>query len=337
MKLNRTGFFLCVFVMVTWLVPLAGHTFDRPDPKTSAVLKALGASPGGVGFVLLTALAKVAKDSYPRMDITVVPGGFVGNIPRVDKGEADLAATTVSLCAMAENKEDPFQTQQIRNAMALLNVQNPFNFFVIVRKDLPIDTVGEFFTKKLPVKLCTLHKGTATELVYRAILAAKGMSWGDIADKWKGSVSFVSWADGVNLVKDGHADGILAVGSGKIGWAMDLAHAREVKVLKWDQDLLQMVEQKFGLNTGILPANTFPGVDKDVTVPFTPCQVIVNRRVPNNVVHALLTAMQEREKEYASTHSGLAGFKAKNMAKNLKLPLHPGALEYFKAHNLPMK
>ncbi|MBN1106847.1 MAG: TAXI family TRAP transporter solute-binding subunit [Deltaproteobacteria bacterium] len=335
--MKKVTMLLGLFLMIGWLAPLEGHSFDRPDPKTSAVLKALGASPGGVGFVLLTAMAKVVKDTYPRVEITVVPGGFVGNIPRVDKGEGDLGSTTVDLCAMAEKKKEPFHDLQIKNAMALLNVQNPFNYFVIVRKDLPVDTVGDLFTKKLPIRLCTLNKGTATELVYRNIFAAKGMTWGDISEKWKGRLSFVSWADAVNLIKDGHADGILAVGADKIGWAMDLAHARQIKVLKWDKDILDMVREKFGLGIGALPANAFPGVDKDVVVPFSPCEVVVNRRVPGKVVHAILTAMQEREKEFAATHSGLANFKAVNMAKNLGLPLHPAASEYYKARNLPMK
>jgi len=334
--LNRVKRFLLVLSMVAIVVPSASQAYEKPGPKTSAVLKAVGASPGGVGFMILAGAAKWVKKEYPRIDITIVPGGFVGNINRVNVGEADLGSTTSSLGAMAMGKEPPYDKVDIKKSMSLFSTQNEFNFFAIVKKDFPANSINELFEKKVPAKFVTLHKGTATELVWRTVFAAKGITWEDVSKKWGGNISFVSWADGVNLVKDGHADGILAVGSKKIGWAMDLANAREVKILKWDQDLLDMVQKRFGLQLGKIPGKTYPNIDEDVTVPFSPCEIIVNADVPNKVVHAILEAMKMHEVEYSQHHKALAGFKAENMAKGTKLPLHPGAIEFYNEYNIPL-
>ncbi|WP_304511802.1 TAXI family TRAP transporter solute-binding subunit [Desulfobacula sp.] len=329
----------CNILVIVFLVCTSINLFasDRPDSKTAGVLKGLGASPGGVGFMLLTGISKLTKQTYPRIDISVVPGGFVGNLFRVNTGEGDIAATTASLAAMAENKIPPYNGKNLENVMALFSTQNEFNFFAIVRKDLQVDSLEELFQKKLPVKLCTLNKGTATELVWRSVFEAQGVTWDDISKKWGGGISFVTWGDAVNLVKDGHADGILAVGSKKIGWAMDLSHARDVKILKWDENILKMVQDKFGLRKGIIPAKTYPKIDDDVVVPYTPCQIVVNRHVSNNVVKAILTSIYENEKKYANHHNALANFKGQGMGTGLKLPLHPAAIEFYNEKNIPVQ
>lgn len=314
-----------------------GHAADTPDPKTSAVLNAAGASPGGVGFVLLTGISKFVKQSFPRVEITVVPGGFVGNLMRVNKGEMDMAATTTSLALMAENKEPPYDKEDVSHVRSLFSTQNPFNFFAIVRKDLEANTLKELFEKKLPVKLCTLNKGTAAELVWRNVFLSQGVSWEDVSDKWGGSVSFVTWADAVNLVKDGHADGILAVGASKIGWAMDLSHARDVKILKWDEDLFELVRDRFGLLTGKIAKGSYHGIDEDIVVPYTPCEVIIRESIPDDVVTAILTAMYEHADDYAKYHTSFADFVKENMATGIKLPLHPAAKKFFESHDIPIR
>lgn len=325
----------CLMVL-SLLLASAGMAAEAPDPQsTTAVLKAAGASPGGVGFMLLTGMAKWVKKAYPRIDITVVPGGYVGNLFRVNTGEMDLAATTVSLCAMAENKQVPYNQTPIPNTQALFTTQDQFNFFAIVRDDLEANSIGELFAKKLPVKLCTLNKGTATELIWRAVFESQGVSWADIQDKWGGSISFVSWGDAVNLVKDGHADGILAVGAGKIGWAMDLAHARKVKILQWDPRFMKMVKQKFGLKKGAIPGDSYPNITKAVVCPYTSGEIIVNAKVSDKVVTAILTSIVRYAKDYAKHHKALSGFTVDKMAE-VKLPLHPAAMRFYKAHNIPL-
>ena len=321
---------------VLFLLVSSVSAADKPDPKTSAVLKAAGGSPGGVGFVILTGLSKVVSESYPRIEVTVVPGGFVGNLMRTSVGELDIAVTTISLAAMGEKKAPPYDKEDLSNVRALMSAQNKFNFFAVVRKDLEADSIGDLFTKKLPVKFATLHKGTATELVWGSILKSQGIGWEDIKSQWGGNVSFVSWADGVNLVKDGHADGILAVGSNKIGWLLELSHARDLKMLKWDPEILDYAMDNFGLLEGKIPAGTYVGIEEDVVVPYTPCEFVINKGVPDNVVKAILTGAFENAEMFSKHHPSLSEFTADGMAKGLRIPLHPAAEAFYKEHSIPL-
>ena len=97
---KRLWFTLTVLAAFAFLASGAGA-------EVTAVLKAGGGAPGGAGFAMLTGMSKVVAKSYPKINITVVPGGWVGNVTRVDVGELQLASTANTLCQLAEQKIEP--------------------------------------------------------------------------------------------------------------------------------------------------------------------------------------------------------------------------------------
>jgi TRAP transporter TAXI family solute receptor len=333
-KRNQIWLFVFVlFIVASLALPPSGQAAG-PDPKkTAAVLKAGGGAVGGVGYMVMAGMSKVVKGAYPKIDITVVPGGWVGNLMRVNSGEMDIGSTTTAMCSLAAAKKAPFD-KDLPNIRALYSTQDKLYYFAIVKKDTPANSLRELFQKKPAIRLCTIQKGTTTELMWRNVFESQGVTWDDIPG-WGGKINFVTWGDAVSLVKDGHADGILAVGVQKIGWAMDLVNAREMKILKWDDQLLDMLNKKFGFGRDDIPANTYPGITDSIMCPTDSGAAIVNSKVPDNIVEAVLTALADNAKAYQTHHKALVKFTAKGMAKTLMLPLHPAALKFYKSRNIP--
>lgn len=292
-----------------------------------AVLRAGGGAVGGAGFVMLTGVAKIVSSVYPKIGITVVPGGWVGNISRVNSGELDLASTANTLCQLAEQQEAPLN-KPLPKVRALFSVQDTMYYFMFARKDFEADSVDEIFEKKLPARICTLSPGSVTEMQFRNALAARGLTWDDIKS-WGGKVNFVKWGDAVNLVKDGHADLICAAALGKAGWAMELATVRDMKVLEWSSDLLKAINERTGTRTAVMPAGLYEGIDYERRCPASSGEIIINANVPEDVAYAIVKAMAENEKVYRAHHAAFKSFKAAGMAQGLFLPLHPGAKEYY--------
>ncbi len=331
-KRNQFWLLVSVACFVASLMVATSGEAAGPDPKTSAVLKAGGGAVGGIGYMVMTGMSKVVKSSFPRIDITVVPGGWVGNLFRVNSGEMDIGSTTTAMCSLAAAKRAPFD-KDLPNIKALYSTQDRLYYFAIIRKDAPVNSLSELFQKKPAIRLCTIAKGTTTELMWRNVFESQGVKWEDIP-KWGGKINFVAWGDGVSLVKDGHADGILAVGVRKIGWAMDLVNARQMKILQWDAELLSMLNKRFGFGQDEIPANTYPGITDAVMCPTDSGAVIVNAKVPDKVVEAVLTALADKEKDYQTHHKALTNFKAAGMAQTLKLPLHPAALKFYQSRKI---
>jgi len=296
--------------------------------EVSAVMKAGGGAVGGAGFLMLTGLSKVVSTAYPKINMTVVPGGWVGNISRVNSGELDLASTSNTLCKMAENRIPPLE-KPVPNVRALYNVQDTMYYFMFARKDFPADSVDELLSKKMPARMCTLSPGSITEMQFKDALAAKGVSW-DMIKSWGGKVNFVEWADAVSLIKDGHADIICAAALGKVGWAMELATVREMKVLKWSPELLKAINEKTGTTTATMPGNLYQGINYSVDCPASCGEIIINSKISNEVAYAIVKAIAAGEEDFRNYHAAFKTFTSRGMPHGLYLPLHEGAIKYYK-------
>jgi len=337
MKTTRAKGLLILILMVSLVLSFAGiSTAADPDPKkVSAVLKAGGGTVGGVGYVMMTGMSKVVKDAYPRLDISVVPGGWVGNIPRVDKGELDIAHTTVAAASMAKMVKNPPFDKALPNAKSIFSTQEKLYYMAFVRKDFPANTLEDIFKKKIPARLCTLALGNLTELMWRHFFLHYKTTWEDVSSKLGGKMNFVAWADAVNLVKDGHADGILAVGTEKIGWAMELTASRPMKILKFTDSDLAFMSKEFGFGKDRIPANTYTGITEDILAPVESGMTIVNTRLEDQLVEAVLAALWNGAEKFSKFHAALGSFKAAGMCKGMPLPLHKAAEKFYKAKGCP--
>jgi len=317
--LSMMGFFAMSLVLGS-----AAHAQKIDPTKVSASLKAAGGTVGGIGYVQVTAFSKIVEEVYPKIKISIVPGAWIGNIFRTHKGELDIGSSTLVMCKLAQDKKGPF-TEPLPNVKAMVSVQDDNYYFAVVRKDFPADSVGEIVKKKIKARLCTLSRGNATEWIWRMAFAEMGVKWEDV-DRWGGKMNFVAWADAVSLVKDGHADGILAVGAEGIGWLTELATVRDIKWLKWDADLYQAMVKKFGFLEGKkLKAGSFRGLEQDLLAPADSGVFVVRTDLPDDVVYTTVKALAENEAKFRAFHKGLRPFKAADMAKNTGLPLHKGA------------
>jgi len=319
---------LFVVLLSIALVFMATVPAMAKGKDVSAVLRAGGGAVGGAGFVMLTGLSKVVTDAYPKISITVVPGGWVGNITRVNVGELDLASTSNTLCGMAEQGIAPLN-KPVPNVRALFSVQDTMYYFMYARKDFPADSVDEIIEKKLPARMCTLSPGSITEMEFKNALATMGVTWDDIK-AWGGKINFVTWGDAVSLVKDGHADIICAAALGKAGWAMELASVRDMKVLKWSPKLLNAVNKATGTRTATMPGGLYEGIDYTVDCPASSGEIIMNSGVSDEVAYAIVKAMAEGAEDYRNFHHAFRSFTAKGMPDSIFLPLHPGAVKYYK-------
>jgi TRAP-type uncharacterized transport system substrate-binding protein len=136
--------------------------------------------------------------------------------------------------------------------------------------------------------------------------------------------------DAVSLVKDGHADLICAAGIEKIGWAMELSTVRDMKVLKWEPGFLDYARKKLGTVTREMKGGVYRGIDYGVDCPSSSGEIIINAKVPDEVAYAIVKAMAEGAEDYRNHHAAFRPFTAKGMPRDIGLPLHPGALKYYK-------
>ena len=161
---------------------------------------------GGDWYSLGGALGEMAKEAMPGTVVTVTTGGAVENLPKINAGQADLGLSMAKLYHEALTGTESFagrgKQENVRALAFLANI--PMSFF-LVKEGNPLASIEEIKAQKKKVRILTSKKGSSPALAAELMLGKYGITFEDIKT-WGGSVSYVSYAEAANLIKDGHAD-----------------------------------------------------------------------------------------------------------------------------------
>jgi len=116
---------------------------------------------------------------------------------------------------------------------------------------------------------------------------------------------------------------------------MDLNSVRPVRILSIPDDKMAALQKiNSGYKRRIIPANSYPGVDKDVPTFGTFTHVIVAEEVPAELAYQMVKALVENVDKLAQVVSAMKGATAEILASDVGVPYHPGAMKYFKEKGL---
>ncbi|HZD89988.1 MAG TPA: TAXI family TRAP transporter solute-binding subunit, partial [Pseudolabrys sp.] len=155
-----------------------------------------------------------------------------------------------------------------------------------------------------------------------------GIKYGDV------KVSFVSYSDSVNQMKDGHA---VAFGLGTqvpAGAIMDLASARDVKMLDQASSFAGMKKLNPGYTLVTIPKGSYPKQDSDVKVIGYATHIFVSCKLPADEVYAMTKTLMDHTGSLASIAKAIRKQKMADFAADIGVPFHPGAAKFYKEHGI---
>jgi len=273
---------------------------------------------GGSWYPLGGAIANIADKAGVK--VQVLPGAGIANVKAVHQGKADLGfgnsiSTVDGLAGRA-----PFEqkTVNVCNVATLY----PQYFQVVATADSGIKSLGDLKGKGLAVQ----PKGNTAEFISQQALEVYGLKYGDM-----GRVSYVSYTDAVSLMKDNNAQ-VFTLGTTVPASAiMDLASARDVTLLPIPDDKLQAMRK---LNPGytklVIPAGSYPKQAVDVPTVGYATHVVARCDLAEDVVYKILKGMVDNKADLAAIAKAMAANTPKTMAEDVGVPMHKGALRYYK-------
>jgi uncharacterized protein len=111
---------------------------------------------------------------------------------------------------------------------------------------------------------------------------------------------------------------------------MDLASARDIKLLPVDDELLAKMQE---LNPGYkrieVPAGSYPGQDEAVPTIGYATHIIARCDLPDETVKAVLAQMVEHQADLAAVAKAIGETSLEQMAADIGVPLHSGAEAFF--------
>jgi TRAP transporter TAXI family solute receptor len=273
---------------------------------------------GGSWYPLGGAIANIADKS--GLKVQVLPGAGIANVKAVQGGKADLGfANSISTVDGVAGRA-PFDTK----ATNVCNVATlyPQYFQLVANADAGITSLADMKGKGLAVQ----PKGNTAEFISQQALEVYGLKYSDM-----GRVSYVSYTDAVSLMKDNNAQ-LFTLGTTVPASAiMDLASARDIRIVGIPEDKFQAMRK---LNPGytklVIPAGSYPKQTQDVQTIGYATHVIARCDLDEAVVYKVLKGMVDNKADLAAIAKAMGGTTPKMMAEDIGVPLHKGALRYYK-------
>ena len=187
---------------------------------------------GGVWVPLGGALKGMWEKAIPGLQITAQPGAGIANVRGVDEDKAHIGFgnTITTVDGIVGRPPYPKKMTKVCNLASLY----PQYFQVVVRNDAKINSIADLKGKTL----VTQPKGNTAELVTKELLEANGVSYGQL------KVSFqASYTDAVDMMKDGHAQAFTLGTTIPASAVMDLASARDVKLLPVTEQMVNAMRK----------------------------------------------------------------------------------------------
>jgi TRAP transporter TAXI family solute receptor len=287
-------------------------------PALAQEIKLMTGPQGGVWVPLGGQLKDLWEKAKPGLAVQSLPGAGIANVRGVQEGKTDVgfgnSISTVDAVAGREPFKKPHDN--VCNVATLY----PQYFQVVVRADSGINTAKDLKGKGLAAQ----PRGNTAEEITKQWLQVNGLTYNDL------KMSFVSYTDAVSQVQDGNAVAFTLGTTIPSGAVMDLASARDIKLLDLSDQLAPMKKLNPGYTLVTVPKGTYPKQDKDVNVIGYATHIVASCKLSEDVVYAMTKAMATNIPQMAAINKAIAVLTPKMMAEDIGVPFHKGAAKFYK-------
>jgi TRAP transporter TAXI family solute receptor len=290
-------------------------------PATAQQVTFMTGPQGGSWIPLGGALKSMWEKAVPGLAIQQTPGAGLANVRGVDENKAQIAFGNSSSSAdgVAGRKPYPHKTANVCQVANLY----PQYFQVVALNDAKINSYADLKGKTL----VTQPKGNTAETLTSTVLQLNGLDYQSLA-----KANFqTSYNDAVDLMKDGHAQVMTLGTTAPASAVMDLASARDVHLVPVDDKTMGALrKQNPGYQELTIKSGTYPKQDKDVKVIGYSTHIIARCDLPEDTVYKMTKAMAQNVDAMAAVVKPIHGLTPKDMAADIGVPMHKGALKYYK-------
>jgi uncharacterized protein len=282
-------------------------------------LKLMTGPQGGSWYPLGGAIQNIIEKAVPGTSVQVLPGAGISNVLGVQTGKAELGFGNAGSSVDGVNGVEPFK-QKTANVCHIGTLYFQY-FHAVVLADAGVKTGADLVGKALT----TQQKGNTGEQMTRDLLKVYGLDYSKMS-----KVNFGSYTDSVAQLKDGHAQVFTLITTVPASSVMDLASAREIRVLDLSDVKLQELQKiNKGYDKRVIKAGSYPKQDKDIQTIGTWTHLIASCKLPEPLVYNITKSLAGNVANLGNVVAAVKGLSVKDMATDVGVPYHPGARKFY--------
>ncbi|MEX2240647.1 MAG: TAXI family TRAP transporter solute-binding subunit [Burkholderiales bacterium] len=300
------------------LVLAAGAVFAAPAAAQQVTF--MTGPQGGSWIPLGGALKGMWEKNISGLQIQQTPGAGISNVRGVDEGKAHIGLANSSTTVDGLEGRAPYP-KKVTKVCQLANLY-PQYFQVVALASAGVSTLSDLKGKSL----VTQARGNTGELLTALVLKMNGLSYQSLS-----KINFNSYNESVAMMKDGHAQVFTLGTTAPASAVMDLASARDVKLIPVDDKIMgELKRMNPGYNKLTIKAGTYPKQDRDVAVIGYSTHVVVACDLPEDTVYRMTKTMAGNVDGMAAVVKAISGITPKDMALDIGVPFHKGAAKFYR-------
>ena len=284
-----------------------------PDHLTIAT-----ASPGGTYHVYGEGLAQILTRNVD-LPVTMRPtDGPTQNVELLEAGEAKLGFVTTGIALQAWSATGIWAGKKPARSMRAMfpMYDTPFQLLVFQESNMrsPADMAG----KRIGVG----PRGGTSATYFPEIFKTLDVT---------ATFVFGEWSDLAAQMNARTID-VLAVGAGvPFPSFIELEVKNRVRYVAFSRDNIDDLKRAMPeLNPSRVPAGTYPSLLRDYQTLGLFNFAVAHADLPADLVYNIVRVVFEKHEEMMEVHASAAATVPANMARNEFLPLHPGAIRYYR-------
>lgn len=254
-------------------------------------------------------------------------GGSIYNLNTIRHGHLDMGIVQSDWQYHAYRGTSAFEKQGENKELRAVFSIHPEAFTILARKDSGIKTFEDLKNKRVNIgNPGSGQRGTMEQLM-------KVYGWDQ---KTYSLVSELKASEHASALCDNKIDAfVYTVGHPSGSFEEATASCDTVMVSVTGNKVDQLLKDNPYYRTATIPGGMYPGNDADVQTFGVAATFVTSSEVSNDVVYEITKAVFEDLNTFKRLHKAFATLKKEEMvADGLSIPLHPGAMRYYKEAKL---
>jgi uncharacterized protein len=290
-------------------------------------LNIAGGTATGTLFMVASGVTECINRSYPGSVATIVPGSGGANVSRLSNNEVDAGLANSVMLFSGAKGEAPFE-ETFANTAAVGSLFTS-TLQIVMEEKMGITSLDEIIKDKMKVKISIDQPGSGTAVAFEKLLKEYGTSIEEF-EGWGGTILMKGQEDSASMLTDGFIDGYALLTMYPARPIQESAVSQKLVMLSIDPAVLRKMTEKYGYVAGTIPKDSYDFMTGDIASLSTTMVLAVPADASDEIAYKLAKSIVENLEYFSQVHAGLNGLTADFMTKNTGVPLHPGAIKYYK-------
>jgi TRAP transporter TAXI family solute receptor len=315
-----------VFIILLACAPMISSQLSYAAEKEKRIAIGGGSTGGGTYFLVSTAMASIiSKYSTIYLANAQNTGGGPQNINLLKMKKVHLGLAANLQAEDAYKGTGEFKGNQVPELRAVTGGYQ-YGVYFLVSKDSPIKTYKDVVGKSICVGP---HGGSFWPDVKYHLLYGYGVNFSDFKPM------YLAYGHAIDSLRDGRVDGTFnpcgTEPATRAGAVVDIASTGSIKFVSITDEAIEKIRKEIPSYIPVtIPPNFFANQNYTFKTLATPTLVVSRADVEDEMVYDFVKTLYDRKKEFMEIYAGSENYVNPEKLKYITIPLHPGAVKFYK-------